>query len=315
MRRNTPAEAVQIRLNESHNLLSPKVQRIVGNKIPRKPVPNGGRLIMTSRSKRSTAHAEALRKLTNTSSTSSEPRLTPPPLLVDPFRSEMDFEDDLECSILGASPEGTSTPRVLARDQYVIVNGDGSPTKRTCSSPAYHNHSIPRMSFLMGPDSSVSSKDCDSLFEILVESPELNLETQPLVSASPDGEPRVKKHPSPGIEWFENIDAAMITYRRHRPEGASINDPDELAQSLTAIEVPRLRDDGLQGPAKLGVKNRRTDSSMQASPDVSADVATFPKRSSRIPRPCKSPRIGKQTCAIQRLRPKDQHVDELNELS
>lgn len=305
---DAPTEAVFARLNESRNLHSPKVQRVVGNKIPRKPVANGGQSILAPVTPNPRhCDEETLRKLTGSidmDSISCEDW--------NPFADEgPSFEDDLEYRILKASPDGASTPPFLTNRRY-MVDGNGSP-KKNPRIQSYKQEGAPMASFFSDDsDSSAGPDDYNSIVEMMVSSPVQSNQHNLAAPESFDGELRVKKHPSPARGWLENLENAMTSIEGLKPEGASNHELDELAQDLGALTSLNQRDSNRLMNTET-ISRRRAD---PTSPEVSTDVSSFPKRPSRIPRLSKSPRLNRESRAAKRafFRPNDARADEIDEL-
>lgn len=134
---------------------------------------------------------------------------------------------------------------------------------------------------------------------MIVDSTIENNETQLALPEDFHGEPRRKKHPSPGILWFENLDVAMITHSNLQPEGATKDQLDELAYGISALSPLKPRHGNRSGAANA------------SDQQISSGLTT---RQSRLPRSSGSP-VPCQTRAIQRMRPNDERADEVDELS
>lgn len=299
-----PFSPVHMRLNESRNLNRQKVQKIAGNTVSRKPVANNGNAITEARTPPS-CHEETLKLLETIGSDSSAETICPFPKYVDPFTGETDFEEDLETGVLKGVPDAYSTPRPsLIRG--VLVDSLGSPQR----NPTIQRNQRPgtaRARDFSNFDSNTESEDGGPIAEKIMQSPENENKRHLAVPEGWDGEVRVKKHPSPGVGWFSNVDAAIMLHSRLQSEGATQSELDELAQTLTGLGSLAQRDNNRMMYTKP-IANRRD---KLATPDASTRVS-FPQRPSRIPRPSK--RTNRQPVAMKHLRPKEEDADEVDEL-
>lgn len=223
------------------------------------------------------------------------------PITNDPFTEESEFEEDFENGLLKTIPDGASTPRVLSNN-HLVVNGASraanDPEKSYISSSHPEPHS----------DSSTSPDDYDALVDMILESP---VATGHPVLNVPDGNLRVKKHPSPGREWFENIDKLMQpAYGRMQAEGGSKAQLDELAEDLSALGSLTERESNRLASNKLSTSSRCRSHYLRGSSRSSSDPRRL-TRNSPLTQPFESSR---QLRPARLLRPRDVQADEVDEL-
>ena len=228
------------------------------------------------------------------------------PITNDPFTEESDFEEDFENGLLRTIPDGASTPRVLSNDHVVVYRASraqSDPDKSYISSAKTEESSSEPHS-----GSSTSPGDYNALVDMILESPAA---TERPVLSVPDGSLRVKKHPSPGREWFENIDKLMQpAYGRTQAEGGSRVQLDELAQDLSALGSLTESD------SNRLTSNKSTTNSQGRSACLRGSSRSFSnrRRLTRIPHLTQPSESSRQLRTARLMRPSDVQADEVDEL-
>jgi hypothetical protein len=212
-------------------------------------------------------------------------------LVIDPFKTEKNFENDLEGE-LSSSPIGHSTPRVRVGKAVEFTSSSPGP-QGSKSQDAYGRYSPDALSVYSEASFNKIGERQESR-EIRVERLHREREINAHGAVDFHDPKRTKKHPSPSKLELEALENQFREYAQMQTRFAAPEDRDELANTFAGLCNARTahtlspRDTNKFGPGnRLSKESHKSINDKKRFKEVASKSPGFPQSNpmSRVPRP------------------------------
>jgi hypothetical protein len=242
----SPISAIELRLNEGDNLNKPKVQRIVGGRVNRKPLADDGKSLRNGKlTEDPFAECGGWRKPTTfetrlkTGASDGDSGTLPFPR--NPFETEKGFYNNVEDRLLNSTPVGSSTPRIqVERASNSISEYSSTPSTLSLSQKRLSvNMSDPPLKFgeeILGSSNRSNHMLAEPSHGAWVDS--ITQARQAWERAAGElnafDSNRMKKHPSPSKEALERLEIEFRHFTDVQVTATVKHDVDELSTNSIA---------------------------------------------------------------------------------